>query len=107
VWDIRIIVSRRWQMPIYVQLIRWTDQGRKAVDTLPDRVDSVTNRLEGMGVRVIGNWVTMGQYDQIAIAEAPDDETVAKIAVLIAGRGNAVTETFRCFTMDEVRNLLK
>lgn len=94
-------------MPIYVQLIKWTDQGRKVVDSLPDRVDAVRGQVEAMGVKVIGNWVSMGQYDQIAIAEAPDDETVAKIAVLIAGRGNATTETLRCFTMDEVRQLMK
>jgi uncharacterized protein with GYD domain len=93
-------------VPIYVQLIRWTEQGRQAVDALPDRVEAVTKEVEKMGVKVIGNWVSMGQYDQIAVAEAPDDETVAKIAVLIAGRGNATTETLRCFTMDEVRKLL-
>jgi uncharacterized protein with GYD domain len=93
-------------MPVYVQLIKWTDQGRKVSSTLPDRVAAVQKQVEGMGVKVIGNWVTMGQYDQIAIAEAPDDETVAKIAMLIAGRGNATTETLRCFTMDEVRKLL-
>lgn len=93
-------------MPVYVQLIKWTDQGRKVSGTLPDRVAAVQKQVEGMGVKVIGNWVTMGQYDQIAIAEAPDDETVAKIAMLIAGRGNATTETLRCFTMDEVRKLL-
>jgi uncharacterized protein with GYD domain len=93
-------------MPIYVQLIKWTDQGRKAVDSLPDRVDAVTQQIEQMGVKVIGNYVTMGRYDQIAIAEAPDDATVAKIAILIAGRGNATTETLRAFTMEEVRQLL-
>ena len=55
---------------------------------------------------MIGNYVTMGQYDQIAITEAPDDETVAKMALIIAGRGNAVSETLRGFTMDEVRKLV-
>lgn len=93
-------------MPIYVQLIKWTDQGRKAVDSLPDRVEAVTQQIEQMGVKVIGHYLTMGRYDQIAIAEAPDDATVAKIAILIAGRGNATTETLRGFTMDEVRELL-
>lgn len=93
-------------MPVYAQLIKWTDQGREAVGSLPDRVDAVRGQIEAMGVKVIGNWVSMGQYDQIAIAEAPDDETVAKIAILIAGRGNAITETFRCFSMDEVRKLM-
>lgn len=93
-------------MAIYVQLIKWTDQGRKAIESLPDRVDAVTKKIEAMGVKVVGNYVTMGQYDQIAIADVPDEETMAKIAMLIAGRGNATTETLRCLTMDELRKVL-
>jgi uncharacterized protein with GYD domain len=49
----------------------------------------------------------MGQYDQIAVVEAPDDETAAKLLMMIAERWNAVTETLRGFTMDEVRGLMK
>jgi len=93
-------------MPVYLTLIKWTDKGRKDVGTLPDRVDAVAKRVEDAGAKVLGNYVSMGRYDQVAITEAPDDETVAKLALIIAGRGNAVTETMRCFTMDEVRKLL-
>lgn len=92
-------------MPVYITLIRWTDQGRKDVGTLPDRVDAVSKRVADAGAKVLGNYVTMGRFDQVAITEAPDDETIAKLALVIAGRGNAVTETLRCFTMDEVRAL--
>lgn len=93
-------------MPVYVQLIKWTDQGRANSNTLPDRVDAVQKQVEAMGVKTIGHYLTMGQYDQVVIAEAPDDETVAKVSMIIAGRGNAITETCRAFTMDEVRKLL-
>ncbi|WP_084963159.1 GYD domain-containing protein [Thermoactinospora rubra] len=93
-------------MPTYVTLLRWTDQGRRDVATLPDRVEQVKQRFEEMGGRLLGVFVTMGQYDQVALGEAPDDETMAKLAFLIAGRGNATTETLRCFSMDEVRQLL-
>ena len=94
-------------MPIYVTLFKWTDQGRKDVGSLPDRAAAVEKRIqEQVGGKVIGNYVTMGQYDQIAITEAPDDETVAKMALMIAGRGNAISETLRGFSMDEVRKLV-
>jgi uncharacterized protein with GYD domain len=93
-------------MPIYVQLMKWTEQGRKNAETLPERVDAVSKRVEDMGVKVLGHYVTMGQYDQIVISEAPDDETVAKITLMVAGRGNVATETVRAFTIDEVRSLL-
>jgi len=93
-------------MPIYVQLMKWTEQGRKNAETLPDRVEAVQKRVADMGVKVLGHYVTMGQYDQIVISEAPDDETVAKITLMVAGRGNVATETVRAFTIDEVRGLL-
>jgi uncharacterized protein with GYD domain len=93
-------------MPVYVQLMKWTEQGRKNAETLPDRVDAVQKRVADMGVKIIGHYLTMGQYDQIVVCEAPDDETVAKISVMVAGRGNVATETMRAFTMEEVRKLI-
>lgn len=93
-------------MPTYVSLIRWTDQGRKEVGSLPDRVEAVGKRIEQAGGKLIGNWVTMGQYDQVAVTQAPDDDTATRLALVVAGRGNAVTETLRAFDMDEVRKLL-
>jgi uncharacterized protein with GYD domain len=93
-------------MAVYVSLMKWTDQGRKDVASLPDRAETVAKRIEEAGGKVLGNYVVMGQYDQIAITEAPDDETVAKMAIMIAGRGNVVAETLRGFTMDEVRKLI-
>lgn len=93
-------------MGVYVTLFKWTDQGRKEVSSLPDRADAVAKRVEQSGGKIIGNYVTMGRFDQISVVEAPDDETAAKLALTIAGRGNATTETLRGFTMDEVRKLM-
>ncbi|MGH2812745.1 MAG: GYD domain-containing protein [Actinomycetota bacterium] len=93
-------------MPVYITLFRWTDQGRRDVGTLPDRAAAVEKRVEEAGGKVLGNYVTMGRFDQVAITEAPDDETIGKLALIIAGRGNAVTETLRGFSMEEVRGLL-
>jgi len=93
-------------MSIYVQLLKWTDQGRKNADSLPDRAETVEKRIADMGVQIIGHYLTMGQYDQVVVCDAPNDETVAKLSVMLAGRGNVATETMRGFTMDEVRKLI-
>lgn len=75
--------------------------------SIADRVEEVTKRSEAeFGIKLAGAYVTMGRFDQIVISEAPNDEAVAKVAMLVAGRGNAGTETLRAFTMDEVRKLL-
>jgi uncharacterized protein with GYD domain len=93
-------------MPTYVTLVRWTDQGRTKAKDLPARYADAQQRMKDAGVNEIGTWVTMGQYDMVSVAEAPDDETIAKVALNIAGRGNAVTETLRGFNMNELAKLL-
>jgi len=93
-------------MPIYITLMKYTDQGRKDIASLPDRAEAVGKRVEQAGGKVLGNYVTMGRFDQISVTEAPDDETAARLLLIIAGRDNVVTETLRGFTMEQVRHLL-
>jgi uncharacterized protein with GYD domain len=94
-------------MPTYIQLLKWTDQGRKNATTIVERVEEVSKRAEQeLGIRVIGSYLTMGRFDQVIVSEAPNDEAVAKIALIVAGRGNVTTETFRAFTMEEAAKLV-
>jgi uncharacterized protein with GYD domain len=93
-------------MPTYVVLVKWTEQGRREVGTLVDRVAKVREQAEKLGVKPVAQLVTMGRYDQVVVSEAPDDETMAKVVLMVAGQGNAVTETLRGFTVDEVSQLL-
>lgn len=93
-------------MPVYVTLFKWTDQGRTKTKDLAARYGDGLQRVKDAGGKEIGTYVTMGQYDMVSIVEAPNDEAIAKIALGIAGRGNASTETLRAFTMDEVAKLV-
>ena len=43
---------------------------------------------------------------QVAITEAPDDETVAKIALTLGSLGNVRVESFRAFKEDEYREIV-
>ena len=93
-------------MPTYVTLIKWTDQGRTKTKDLAARYADGQQRIKGAGGKEIGTFVTMGQYDMVSIVEAPNDEAMATIALQIAGRGNAITETMRGFTLAEVAKLV-
>jgi uncharacterized protein with GYD domain len=46
------------------------------------------------------------RYDAVAVTEAPDDATVAKLALTIASRGNTRAETLRAFTEGEYRRIV-
>ncbi len=48
----------------------------------------------------------MGQYDSVFVAEAPDDETIARIALLIEAQGNVRSETHRAFSEADFRKIV-
>ena len=59
----------------------------------------------GSGAKLVSFYLTMGQFDAVVISDAPDDQTVAKLALAAAGRGNVRTETLRAFTEDEAKSI--
>jgi uncharacterized protein with GYD domain len=90
-------------MPTYVTLIHYTEQGVKTFKDLSQRLEDTRRAGEATGAKLIGYYLTMGQYDAIAITDAPDDRSVAKLALAAGARGNVRTETMRAFTEDEAR----
>jgi uncharacterized protein with GYD domain len=94
-------------MPTYVALANLTDQGVRNMKDLPQRLQNADEMFARMGARLQEVYLTMGQYDYMVIAEAPDDETMAKISLAIAGQGNVRTHTFRAFDRREMVELVQ
>ena len=92
-------------MPMYVTLIRYTEQGIKTFKDLPSRLEETRKAGEAVGAKLVAFYLTMGQYDAVVVSEARDDETVATLALAAGGRGNVRTETLRAFTEDEAKKL--
>lgn len=84
-------------MPTYIALINYTDKGIQSIKDLPKRVEKAREAMGQTGVRMTALYVTMGRYDAISIFEAPDDASVAKAVLTVAGQGNVRTETMRAF----------
>lgn len=88
-------------MPTYIHLVHWTQQGIQNVKESPLRIEALRQFYREMGAELKTLYLTLGQYDLVAIVEAPDDETIAKLALIVGSRGNARTETLRAFTEQE------
>ena len=58
------------------------------------------------GVTVKDMYWTLGQYDVIAICEAPDDEAATALSLSVCSRGNVRSETLRAFSFDEMKTIL-
>ncbi len=93
-------------MPTYVSLFRFTDQGIRNIKEGPARLDAAKKAFQAAGAELKQFYLLMGQYDVLVIAEAPDDETAAKIALALGSLGNVRTETFKAFPESEYRKLI-
>jgi len=92
-------------MPTYITLIHYTEQGVQTFKDLAGRIEETQAAGDAVGARLVGYYLTMGQYDAVAISEAPGDETIAKLALAAGARGNVRTETMRAFTAEEALQL--
>lgn len=84
-------------MPTYVMLANWTDQGIRNVKESPKRLDTAKRYLKDMGGEFKTIYLTMGDYDLVAIYEAPDDAVAARFTMQLGMLGNVRTKTLKAF----------
>ena len=94
-------------MPTYVTLYKLTDQGAKDIKTSPERVGEAIKAYEAMGGKVLGVYTLMGEYDFVAIGEAPNDQAAAAHSLSLASQGNVKSTTMRAFTPAEWAEIVK
>jgi uncharacterized protein with GYD domain len=90
----------------YVILISYTQDGIANIKESPVRLDAAKAAFKAMGAELKEFYLTMGRHDIVVIAESPDDETTAKLALAIGSQGAIRTETLRAFTEDEYRKII-
>lgn len=94
-------------MPTYITLIKWTEDGIKTVKDVPQRVERGRDAHKSLGGELKAQYFTFGRYDTIVIAEAPSDEAMAKVALMMGKTGAARAETLKAFTEAEFYEIIK
>ncbi len=94
-------------MPVYVMLTTLTDEGRKTIKDHPDRIKEVNREVEAMGVKVLAQYAVLGPYDFVNVLEAPNNETISRVAVELGSRGTLQTMTLAAVSVDELIASLK
>lgn len=93
-------------MPTYITLGRYTQQGVEKIKEGPARIDAAKQAFRAAGGELKQWFWVLGQYDFVVVAEGPDDETAARLALTIGSLGNVRIETLRAFTEDEFRKIV-
>jgi uncharacterized protein with GYD domain len=75
-------------MPLYMYQAAYTAESMAAQVKEPqDRIEAVRPFFEAMGATILAGGYPLGEYDVLAIYEAPDDTTAAAVAVAIGAGG--------------------
>lgn len=93
-------------MPTYITLANYTDQGARLIKDAPRRVEAARDLLKSLGGDMKAFYLTMGNYDLVAIVEAPNDEAAASALLALGSKGNVRTLTMRAFGEAEFRRIV-
>ncbi len=94
-------------MATFVSLINWTEQGIKGFRDSPKRAAAFEDLAKKHGGSVKGLYWTLGEYDIVAITEAPDDETATALLLELGALGNVRTMTLRGYDRAEFAKIIK
>jgi uncharacterized protein with GYD domain len=94
-------------MPIYVSLLNWTDQGIRNVRATLQRSKGAVEFAENYGVRIKAVYWTVGSYDSVVIAEAPDDMSFSTFMFEVGSRGSVRSNTLRAYSDEEMAEMME
>jgi uncharacterized protein with GYD domain len=93
-------------MTTYVMLANWTDQGILKAKESPRRLDAAKKLLKDMSGEFKLFFLTMGDFDMVAIYEAPDDAVAARFNLQLGMLGNIRTRTLKAFPEAAYREII-
>jgi len=92
--------------PTYISLVKFTEKGVQNAKQTTQRLAAWAAKVQSMGVTIKQMYWTLGEYDQVCIFEAPDDETAASVLLAADMLGNIRSQTMRAFTATEMDKIL-
>ena len=94
-------------MATYIALINFTDQGVRHIRQTTERAKALINAASNLGVKIKDIYWTMGAFDAVFLAEAPDDDAIMAFAASMGSLGNIRTQTLRAFSAAEMNKILE
>ena len=96
-------------MPLYLSRFSYTaETWAKLIDNPEDRRKAAQSYIESVGGKLHGFWYAFGTHDGYNPWEAPDDVSMAAVALAISGGGALSSfETTALLTVDETMDALR
>ena len=96
-------------MALYLVQFAYTAEALATMTQNPqDRSVPSRELIEKLGGRMIGFYFCFGEYDGVALYEAPDDTTATAIAMVAASPGHLkASRTTKLFTVEETMEAMR
>ena len=96
-------------MPLYLSKFSYTPETwSRLIDNPEDRRNAAREYIESVGGTLHGFWYGFGSHDGYNLWEAPDNVSMAAVALAISGGGALSSfETTTLLTIDETMDALK
>jgi uncharacterized protein with GYD domain len=93
-------------MATFVSTIKLTEQGIRSIGDTTKRAAAFKTAAKAMGVKVINQFWTLGQFDGLIVFEAPDGETATAAMLQLGSLDFVHTSTMRAFNAAEMEKIL-
>jgi uncharacterized protein with GYD domain len=93
-------------MATFITTLHFTEQGIKAVRDTCERAATFKAAAEKLGVKVTGQYWTLGAFDGVLVLEAPNEEAATAALLHLGSLGNTRTQTARAYDPAEMQRVL-
>jgi uncharacterized protein with GYD domain len=90
----------------YLVLGNFTEQGLHKVKDTVKRTKAYQAMAKKCGCTVKDTYWLLGQYDMIALVEAPNDAAITALQLSAGSLGNFRAQTHRAFSAKEIESIL-
>jgi uncharacterized protein with GYD domain len=94
-------------MTTYIVLCSLTDIGIRGIKESPRRLDAAKKLLADMDGEMKQFYLVMGEFDFVAVCEAPDDSVMARFSLQLAQLGFVRTKTLKAFPETAYREIIR
>lgn len=89
-------------MAVCVLLTSLTKEGKEHLQDYPGQIKEYNRVFEALGMRVVGQYVLVGQYDLLEIIEGENREALYKAALDLADKRISQTVVLQGMSLEEV-----
>jgi uncharacterized protein with GYD domain len=93
-------------MATFITTIKFTEKGIQSIHESAKRAAAFEAAAEKKGVKVSGQYWTLGPFDGVIVFDAPDDETATAAMLHLSSQGYVHTTTARAFDSAEMEKVV-